>query len=314
MAPEGSPVRRTSAAEGTATAPARAALAADPGLLLMAAIWAVNFSVIKIALAALPALAFNALRFPLASLAVYAVLRLRGAIPLPRREDVSRVIALGLLGHVVYQLFFIFGIDRTRAGNASLLLAGTPILTALFSALGGHERVGPRVWAGVAATVAGIALVVIGAGESVGVDAGTLAGDLIMVVASVAWSLYTVGSHGLITRYGSMPVTAWTLWIGTVGVVLLGLPDLRVLQWDTVPPAAWASLCYAGVLGIGFAYLLWYRGVRRVGNTRTATFSNLVPVLALMVAWVLLGEVPTAGQIVGAAVIIGGVTLVQRSG
>ena len=64
-------------------------------------------------------------------------------------------------------------------------------------------------------------------------------------------------------------------------------------------------------LGIGLAYLIWYYGVRQIGNTRTATYSNLVPVVALAAAWIQLGEVPAAGQLLGAAVILGGITLAQ---
>src|SRR5690606_5010735 len=130
--------------------------------------------------------------------------------------------------NVIYQLFFIFGIDRTLAGNAALLLAGSPILTTVFASAIGQERVRPRVWAGVVGTFGGMALVVAGgSGVALGID--TLAGDLIMVAASVAWSTYTVGSKRPIDRYGAVPVTAWTLWIGTPFLFLLGAPDLLAL-------------------------------------------------------------------------------------
>ncbi len=278
-------------------------------LAFLVLIWAVNFSVIKLALAEIRPMAFNPVRFVVASGVVWAVLRRRGPIPLPERPDVPRVLALGFLGNLLYQLLFISGIDHTRAGNASLLLAGTPILTALLSAAVGHERVGPRVWGGVLLTLAGMALVVrFGSGE-VGLDRATLAGDLLLVCASFAWSGYTVGARGLIDRYGSIAVTAWTLWIGTGGLLLVGTPFLFRTDWGATGPAAWGGIVFSGAFGIGIAYLLWYHGVRRIGNTRTASWSNLVPVAALAVAWAWLGEVPTAGQVAGAAVIIGGVTL-----
>ena len=71
------------------------------------------------------------------------------------------------------------------------------------------------------------------------------------------------------------------------------------------------GVAYAGAFSIGVAYLIWYYGVRQLGNTRTAVFSNLVPVVALAAAWIHLGEVPHLSQVAGAAVIIGGVTLAQ---
>jgi drug/metabolite transporter (DMT)-like permease len=290
--------------------PALPPVRADAALLLMVFIWGVNFAVAKDALAELPPLVFNELRFPLAALVVFLALRLRGRIPLPRRADLARVIGLGILGNVVYQQFFIFGLAHTRAGIASVLLAGTPILTTLLSSIAGHERIRPLVWAGVFASFAGIVLVVV-SGARANPGENTLLGDALMVGATVAWALYTVGSRSLIQRYGSIPVTAWTLWIGAAGICAIGLPatlqtDLRAVHWTT-----WLAVVYAGALSIGLAYLLWYHGVRAIGNTRTSAYSNLTPVIALVVAWWWLDEVPSAGQLLGAAIIIGGVWLVQ---
>jgi drug/metabolite transporter (DMT)-like permease len=65
------------------------------------------------------------------------------------------------------------------------------------------------------------------------------------------------------------------------------------------------------VLSIGVAYIIWYYGVEKLGNTRTSTYSNVVPVVALAVAWIWLGEVPTTPQLVGTVVILSGVTVAQ---
>lgn len=273
----------------------------DAGLLLLALIWGVNFSVIKIALGELHPLAFNALRFPLAALVLYVLLRARGPLARPDRDDLPRIVALGILGHVVYQLLFITGVDLTSAGNASLLLATTPVWTLLLSVARGHERPTALVWVGVFGTLGGMVLVVTG-GEGVG--GGSLRGDLLMVAASLGWSFYTVGSRTLVQRYGALPMTAWTLWIGAVGVVLVGAPWVAGTPLGDVSPGAWGGIAYAGALGIAVSYLLWYNGVRRLGNARTAVYSNVVPVVALAAAWLWLGEVPTTLQLTGASVIL----------
>jgi drug/metabolite transporter (DMT)-like permease len=305
---------RMTAMRAEETGPTRTPVRTDLMLLLMVGIWAVNYSAVKVALAELPPLALNAVRFPLASVAVWAVLRAQGQVPLPRRADGAAVVALGVLGNVVYQLLFIFGIDRTRAGNASLLFAGTPILTALIAAAAFREHLPRRVWAGVLASVAGMALVIVGSGEALGMGSETLAGDLILLGASVAWAAYSVGSQPLIGRYGPVAVTAWTLWAGTPVLLVLGLPPLLAHDLAGLGALVWGSVLFSGVLGIGIAYLIWYHGVRHIGSTRTATYSNLVPVLAVLVAWGWLGEVPTVWQVAGAAVIIGGVTLARNDG
>lgn len=289
----------------------------DAGLVALVVIWGVNFPVIKVALRELHPLAFNALRFPLAAGVLWALLRTRGAIRLPRREDLPRIVALGLLGNVAYQLLFIFGIDATLAGNASILLATTPVWTIILSNLRGHERSPWPVWAGVGATVAGMALVVLGGQQRVALGGDTLRGDLLSAAAGVVWAVYTVEGRDVIARYGSLRVTAWTLWVGTAALVVLGLPFLARTDLAVLSPAAWGGVAYAGVLAIGVAYLLWYWGVQRIGSTRTSVFSNLVPVVALVVAWAWIGETPTALQLAGAAVVLGGMTLarlVRRGG
>lgn len=288
-----------------------ARLRAYLGLLLMVLIWGANFSVAKVALGSVPPLAFNALRFPFAALALLVALRMRGRIPRPAPQDVSRILVLGLLGNVLYQQFFIFGLNSTNAGIASVLLAGSPILTALLSAAVGHERVRPRAWLGVAATFAGILLVVQQSGAIEGARSGTIAGGLLMVAASVSWAAYTVGARPLLARYGATAVTAWTLWIGTALLVAIGLPQVLALPSGTLTMPVWGAILYAGALSIGIAYIIWYNGVRVIGNTRTAAYSNVVPVVALAIAWMWLGEVPSAGELVGSAIIIGGVTLAQ---
>ncbi|MGH8433851.1 MAG: DMT family transporter [Pseudomonas sp.] len=289
----------------------RRRLRAHIALLFMVIIWAVNFSVAKIALRHLSPLAFNGLRFPLACAALYVLLRRSGPVPMPARSDYLRVIVLGVLGNLVYQQFFIFGLDQTRAGTASLMLAGTPLITAILSATLGHERIRPRVWIGVCCTLIGISLVVLFGEHDPSAARGTRIGALLLLSASISWAIYTVGSRRLVQRYGPVPVTAWTLWIGSLGVFLVGLPDIARAQLQRLSPGIWLAVVYAGVLSIGAAYLIWYNGVRELGNTRTATYSNLVPAVTLLVAWLWLNETPSVGQLAGAATIIGGVTLAQ---
>lgn len=283
-------------------------IATDLGLMLVALIWGVNFSVIKVVLVELDPLALNALRFPMAAVALAVALRIVPGPLLPNRGDVARVVTLGIVGNVAYQLCFIFGLDWTLAGNASLILATTPAWTLLLSRVAGHESLTLAGVAGVVATLVGIALVILGRGEALSLGSATVAGDLLMLAASVLWATYTVAGRGPVGRYGSLRLTAWALWVGTPFLVAMGLPSVLATDLGAISVGGWIGVTYAGLLSIGLAYLLWYRGVQRLGNSRTAVYANLVPVMALVTAWLWLGEIPTALQLVGAAVILGGLT------
>lgn len=286
-------------------------LAADLGLVTVAAIWGLNFSVMKVVLEELDPLALNALRFPLAAVAMGVFVKITPGSLFPEREDVMRVVVLGILGHVAYQLCFIFGLDWTLAGNASLLLATTPAWTVVFSRIAGHEALTGAALAGVAATLVGITLVVLGRGEGMSLGSQTLRGDLLMLVASTLWAGYTVAGLGPVSRYGALRMTTWTLWVGTPVLVAMGIPSILATDLAGVSAGAWVGVVYAGLLSLALAYLLWYRGVGILGNTRTAIYSNLVPVMALLTAWLWLGEVPAILQLLGAAIILGGLTVAR---
>ena len=162
----------------------------DALLAVMVVIWGVNFIVIKAAMGEIPPLAFNAMRFALAAVLVMAFARLRG-VPLPTRDDLKRLAQLGLLGHFIYQIGFIEGVAHTRAGNAALIMAAVPVQTAIMSHASGGQQLRRRDGLGLLLGVAGIAAIVLGSGQAIGFGS-TVAGDLTVLVSSVAWSAYAI--------------------------------------------------------------------------------------------------------------------------
>ena len=281
----------------------------DFGLIALAAIWGVNFSIVKVALNEFEPLAFNALRFPLAAAALGWIM-FRGAEDLmPQREDIPRILLLGLVGNVLYQLAFIIGLDWTYAGNASLLLATTPVWTVILSVAAGHEQPNRWVIIGIIGTLVGMVLVVIGSDDQLSLGSTTLRGDLLMIVGSIFWSVYTVAGAKPVARYGALRMTTWTLWVGTPILFCAGIPSLLQTDFTGVSVTAWWAIFYAGLFALALAYVIWYHGVEQLGNSRTAVYSNLVPVWALITAWIWLGERPEMLQLLGAVSILIGLTI-----
>lgn len=291
-----------------ATAPVPSVGWTELSLALMVFVWGINFVVAKWALQMFSPLGFNALRYAIASVFVFAVLRSRGRLRLPERRDVPGILVLGLVGNVLYQMAFILGLNLTRAGNASLMLALMPVFVMLLGMRSG-ERHAPRAWLGVGVSVVGVALV---SGSVSGEAGGSVIGDLILIVASAVWAFYTVGARPYIERYGSVQTTAWTLWAGAVGLVVIGTPSLLTQRWEAVDARGWAGVLFSSLFSIGLAYLIWYRGVARIGGARTAIYSNLTPVVALLTGAIWLDERLAALSIAGAAMVLGGVMLVRR--
>lgn len=281
----------------------------DALLTLMTLIWGINVIVVKAAFDVFSPLAFNAFRFTIGAVVIALVARRLGR-GTPARADWGRLAVLGILGNFIYQVAFIEGLDHTRAGNASLIMGTGPVYTALFSHLRGHERIRGRDAFGILLSTFGLASVVLGGGKDVGFGEG-LVGDALILFGTVCWAAYTVGSKPLVDRYGSITTTAWTMAIGAAPVILLGAPAALRMDLAAVSVAGWAAVVYSSLFALVLAFLFWYRGVERLGSTRTATYSNFQPVIVLLIAWPLLHETPTLWQILGAGGIFSGIYLTR---
>ncbi|MFN8716862.1 MAG: DMT family transporter [Gemmatimonadaceae bacterium] len=282
--------------------------ATDAGLVLMAVIWGVNYSVVKAGLRSLTPLAFNGARVTLAAVVLFAVAALVRDARWPSRRDTGRLLALGLMGNGVYQVLFIFGMARTRAGVAALIVAAGPAWIAIISRLMGRELLSSMGWTGIGLQLVGVACVV---GSARGFDGGreVMFGAALIASGSICWALFSVLLQPYTQHAHPLHLSAITMASGALLIVLMALPDLQRLEWMAVPAAAWGAVAYAGIGALVVAYLLFYRGVRVLGPTRTAVYGNLQPIIALAVAWVMLHERPTAWQLTGTGFVMGGLLL-----
>jgi len=294
----------------------------DALLLLMALIWGTNYSVVKSAFREIDPQAFNAVRMTIASslfLAVIVTLQLRPVRPNATlasifqtpvrmtRRDWLELVALGIVGHFLYQYCFIGGLARTSVANSSLMLAATPVVIALLSVLFGQERVGLRHWAGAALSMIGI-YIVIGDGITIG---ETLTGDLLMGAAVICWGVYTLGARRLISRHSPVGVTGLSMAIGTVLYVPVMWSNLRAVRWWELSAGTWASIVYSSLFALCVAYTIWYVGVRQIGSARTSVYSNVIPVVAMATAVIFLREPLSPSKLVGASAVLIGVALTR---
>jgi drug/metabolite transporter (DMT)-like permease len=120
-----------------------------------------------------------------------------------------------------------------------------------------------------------------------------------------------VGLQPLTKRIDPIQLAAIAMVGGTLPLILTTIPAIVHTDWTKVTWGGWAAMAYASVLSMVVGYLFWYRGLKVLGPTRTASYSNLQPVIALAVAWIFLHEVPTPWQVVGVATIMSGVLLTR---
>lgn len=303
-----STLRVSEAVPAVSRAPSRLS-GTDLALLLMALLWGVNFIVVKYGTRVVAPLAFNTARMALAVALLWMVVGVQ-RLSLPPRADLGRLVALGVLGNGLYQILFILGIARTRAGDAALLVSAAPAFIEAIHWVQGRETTGKRGLLGIAISVAGIGLVVFGAAHA-SAGESTLAGNLLMLGAALCWALYSVGLKPFTDRLSPITLSSVTMTGGLLAMLLVSAPSIRATDWQALDGRGWGAVLYSGVLAMFFAYLLWYRGVRVLGATRTSMYVNLQPVVAMTVAAMFLGERPHALQLVGAACILGGLLLTR---
>jgi drug/metabolite transporter (DMT)-like permease len=293
----------------------------DALLLLMVVIWGVNYSVLKRAFVEVPPQAFNAVRVTVAALTFLAVIRLTqrrrvtGAVsrvfytpnPLTARDRWD-LVWVGLVGHFVYQFFFVRGVALTKAANAAVIIGSTPALVAVLSWAFGLERISRIHWLGVAVSMAGIYLVIGGSAEFGG---PTIAGDALVAVAAVCWALYTIGSGRLVERHSPVYVTGITMAIGGLPYAALNLPAALAVRWTHVSHWIPIAAVLSALLALCVAYVIWYAAVQRIGSARTSIYVNLVPIAAMICAALWLREPISAGQIAGTVAVLVGVALTR---
>jgi drug/metabolite transporter (DMT)-like permease len=277
--------------------------------------WAGNFIVVKGAIGILPPIGFTFLRYCVAATTLLILLRWReGAIRLPR-GDVVPIFILGAVGFGCYQILWPVALQTIPAGDSALLIAATPVMTALLAMATGADTPNRIKVIGAFVSFAGVALV-IAAGQ--GLDLGTsLFGDVLTLLAAGCWAFYTVFGAGFLRRHSPLLTTTWAIVAGTVFMAPLGIAQLLtanvagdVAEWG---PPVFLAIVYAGTLAAGFANVIVFHGVKLLGPTRVTALQFLVPALAVGLAAVFLGEPIRPIQVVGGAIILAGVALL-RSG
>jgi drug/metabolite transporter (DMT)-like permease len=275
----------------------------------MAAIWAVNFSVVKYGTHSIEPLAFTGMRVGMSAILLLGIAGAQRR-PWPERRDVYALLALGVIGNGVYQLLFVEGVSRTRAGNAALIVAAAPGFIAVASRLRGIERASWRVLSGIALSIAGVGLVVLGSANATQGDA-TFLGAVLVFCGVLCWAVYTVGLQPLTRRVDPIQLSGIAMTGGTIPLLFTTPVSIVRMNWSAVPVGGWIALLYSSVVSMVIGYLFWYRGLRTLGPTRTAAYSNLQPMIALATAWAMLGEVPTLWQWIGVITITAGVLLTR---
>jgi drug/metabolite transporter (DMT)-like permease len=224
-------------------------------------------------------------------------------------------------GIFLFRLFMVYGLLRTSAAEAGILTGATPAVTALLAGLVLRERVGAARAMGIACTVAGVLALQGMFAPGAGFSASHIAGNLLVLAAALSESAFNILSRAGALRAPSAKsgqdsvsqaavVVAIALLLGLVPA-LLEHPAAALLRMDTT---GWLALGWYGLVSTGVAYICWYAGIRRSEATVAAAFSGLMPLTAVALSVLLLGERPGVMQLAGGALVAAGMLLSGLAG
>lgn len=272
-------------------------------------LWGLNFLFTQELLADWRPFAFIAARFALITL--LALLWAAGARELravPRADWLALGVA-GLFGIALYQLCFVFSLERTSVFASSLLASIFPLFTMIAAAALGEEAPSRLRWGGALLAFAGIAVFE-------GLLAGKAAfrpGDLLALGASLAFTPYTIVVRRLRRRYSPVALLALTLAVGTVLLLVVGLPESLRQEYGRLSSRDWLLFAYVIIFPIlvGYALLNW--GIARIGAGPATMYAFGVPIVG-GVASHFAQHAPIEGyEIWGTLLCIGGLVIAQSA-
>jgi drug/metabolite transporter (DMT)-like permease len=227
-------------------------------------------------------------------------------------RDVPKLAFTGFLGFTVFQGLWGVALDLTTASKAAVLVSSTPIFGALIFAFQGH-RLPVRAWIGVVVAFLGVFCVINNSFEGITLSGGSLFGDTMFVAIAAVWALYGALSHPLIARLGAARSAAWAAFLGAAMLLPLAVPGALAQDWSSVRPGLAINFLHMALIIGCLGMLTWNGGLRRLGLPKMSAWLYLSPVSALVLANLMLGEWLTVPQIAGAALVLCGVALTQRS-
>ncbi|WP_371361438.1 putative amino-acid metabolite efflux pump [Sporomusa rhizae] len=281
-------------------------------------LWGTSFAAAKIGMYELSPLNLVILRFILASAVFAACLIAMGRENTIERKDIPQFVVLGFLSITSYFYIQYTGLTYTSTINAALIIATSPITTALLGAALGWDKISFASCLGIILAFTGVSLIITN-GQLAGIfQSVTLKGDLLLMINAIVWAGFTLYGKAILQKYRPFTAMAYIHLFGTIMLLPLAffstqltpvpfIKQIMLASWSTVGTAL-----YLAILCSVFGYYMWYTGVERIGPVRTSAFSYLNPLFAILTGIWLLGEHLTIYTIGGGGMVIAGLYLTNK--
>ena len=277
------------------------------GAWIAVVFWGMSFVATKAALREVSPVTLIFVRFAIGIVLLFAIVR-----AMPPRSAWPALALMGFIGIFIHQMLQSYALTMTSAVHTGWLIGVTPIWSAILSAILLREHLGPMKIAGLLGGFAGALLVVTRGDFSSSVLAlPSTKGDLLILISTVNWAVYSTLGHKTIRAIGPRPATAGAMLFGTAMLAPFFVAHAGWRELPHVSPVGWLAILFLGIGCSGLGYLFWYGALEKVELSRVAALLYLEPLITFVTALLLLHETVNALTVIGGAIVLGSVLVVQ---
>lgn len=278
-----------------------------------ATVWGASFIATKIALRDVSPVTVVWLRFAMGVIVLGLAVTLRKQFALPKPSEWGYFALLGFLGITFHQWLQSNGLKTSEASTTAWIVATTPVFMALLGWLILKERLPLLKIAGIFLAFIGV-LLVVSDGNLAALSIGTFGapGDILILISSVNWAVFSALSRRGLKTYSASLMIFFVMLFGWLFTSVLFFGNGLVAEIPTLTFNGWLGVTFLGIFCSGLAYIAWYDALQALSTAETGVFLYIEPLIAMVVAFLILGEPVTAASLSGGAVILLGVWMVNR--
>ena len=278
-------------------------------LIIANIIWGAASPIFKYSLESIPPFTLAFLRFSIASLILFPFVhkelhKLTSVI-----DNWKEIFLFSIFGTTINITFFFLALKSTESINAPIIGSSGPIIILIFSVLFLHEKAGLKKILGMLLSFFGILIIILEPVIKHGLD-GSVIGNIFLVIATLGAVGQTLIGKKVTKKYSPLPLTFWSFIIGSITFIPMMIPELK-----TLPPLDVKSvigIVYGSIFSSFIAYSLYAWGLSKIDASEAGLFAYIDPVIAIVIAYPLLGEKPTSLFLLGSVLVFFGIYITER--